>query len=123
MKGRCARCRSSVPSSERVVTELVVTGGSAIVDRAVAARRKRGEVEKRGNSARLSQPPRDASRARRAAAGIDRLDADYLGDLQMHSTCSDGAESIADLAEAALRWAGSGSASPIIPTVCRSRTG
>jgi histidinol phosphatase-like PHP family hydrolase len=94
-------------ASERVVSELVRTGASASVDAAVSASPKRGEVEKRRRFRR-------AYLSRHALRLV--LDAPlpksvvstrgYGGDLQMHSTWSDGVESIADLAEAAyeLGW-------------------
>src|SRR6188474_1341880 len=95
------------PSSERIVRELVQTGESAIVTAAVAASTKRSDVEKRRRF-RRAYLSRHAMRVALDAP----LDAaivstrDYLGDLQMHSTWSDGVESIADLAEAAyeLGW-------------------
>jgi histidinol phosphatase-like PHP family hydrolase len=90
-------------STERIVMELVTTGGSPTVDRAVAASSHRGEVEKRRRFRR-------AYLSRHAMRVV--LDADfpasivgtknYRGDLQMHSTWSDGVESVAGLAEAAI---------------------
>jgi histidinol phosphatase-like PHP family hydrolase len=95
------------PSSERIVRELVKTGESASVAAAVAASSKRLEVEKRRRF-RRAYLSRHAMRVALDAP----LDAaivstrDYGGDLQMHSTWSDGVESIADLAAAAyeLGW-------------------
>ena len=95
------------PSSERVVTELLRTGASASVDAAVAASSKRGEVEKRRRF-RRAYLSRHAMRIALDAP----LDSEivstrtYQGDLQMHSTWSDGVESIEGLAEAAfeLGW-------------------
>lgn len=95
------------PSSERVVRELVQTGESASVTAAIAASPKRTDVEKRRRF-RRAYLSRHAMRIALDAP----LDAstvstrDYLGDLQMHSTWSDGVETIADLAEAAyeLGW-------------------
>ena len=94
-------------ASERVVTELVRTGASASVDAAVNASAKRGEVEKRRRF-RRAYLSRHALRvvldAPLPAAVVSTRT--YLGDLQMHSTWSDGVESIAGLAEAAheLGW-------------------
>jgi histidinol phosphatase-like PHP family hydrolase len=94
-------------STERIVAELVRTGASASVDAAVSASSKKGDVEKRRRFRR-------AYLSRHALRLV--LDAplpkavvstrSYLGDLQMHSTWSDGGESIAGLAEAAyeLGW-------------------
>ena len=96
------------PSSERVVAELVRTGAWASVDAAVNASPKKREVEKlRGF--RRAYLSRHALRlvfdATLPASVVSPRS--YLGDLQMHSTWSDGGESIAELAEgaAALGWA------------------
>ena len=95
-------------STERVVAELVKTGASASVERSIAASSKRTDVEKRRTFRRayLSRHTmRLALDAPLPAAIVSTRS--YRGDLQMHSTWSDGAESIADLAEgaAALGWA------------------
>jgi histidinol phosphatase-like PHP family hydrolase len=95
------------PSSERIVAELVRTGAAPSVDAAVAASSQRAEVEKR-RKFRRAYLSRHAMRLALDAP----LDAaivstrSYLGDLQMHSTWSDGAETIEDLAEGAfaLGW-------------------
>src|SRR5918993_71672 len=95
------------PSSERVVIELVRTGESAAVDAAVDASTKKAEVLKRRRFRRAY-----LSRHTMRLALDAPLDASivstrsYLGDLQMHSTWSDGGESIAELAEGAyeLGW-------------------
>jgi histidinol phosphatase-like PHP family hydrolase len=87
-------------ASERVVAELVRTGASAAVDGAVSASSKRSEVEKR-RKFRRAYLSRHAMRLALDAplpASIVSTKT-YLGDLQMHSTWSDGGESIADLAE------------------------
>ena len=94
-------------SSERVVSELVRTGHSATVDARVEASAKRGEVEKRRRF-RRAYLSRHAMRLALDAAlptAVVSTGA-YLGDLQMHSTWSDGVESIATLATAAceLGW-------------------
>jgi len=94
-------------ASERVVRELVQNGESAIVARAVEASSRRSEVYKRRafRRAYLSRRTmRVAMEARLAPSIVSRRA--YLGDLQMHSTWSDGGETIADLAEGAyeLGW-------------------
>ncbi|HZB26647.1 MAG TPA: hypothetical protein VE379_10970, partial [Vicinamibacterales bacterium] len=78
-------------SSERVVSELVRTGTSAIVDAAVGASPKKSEVEKRRRFRRayLSRHAlRLALDAPLPASVVSTRS--YLGDLQMHSTWSDG---------------------------------
>lgn len=94
-------------ASERIVRELVQSGASAAVDTAVGASSKRGEVEKR-RAFRRAYLSRHAMRLALDAPLPDTIVSTrhYLGDLQMHSTWSDGAESIDDLAEGAfaLGW-------------------
>jgi histidinol phosphatase-like PHP family hydrolase len=94
-------------ASERVVKELVNTGRSAIVDKAVAESNRRSDVEKRRTYRRAF-----LSRHAMRLALDERLPKEivstktYLGDLQMHSTWSDGVETVESLAEAAyeLGW-------------------
>ena len=91
------------PATERIIAELIASGGSAIVADAVAASTARGEVEKRQafRRAYLSRyAMRQALDAPFAESIVSR--ATYRGDLQMHSTWSDGVESIASLADAAI---------------------
>ena len=94
-------------SSERVAIEVVKTGASEAVERAVQASARRGEVEKRRKFRRayLSRHAMRLALDAPLAASIVSTKG-YLGDLQMHSTWSDGVESIADLAGAAfeLGW-------------------
>ena len=91
------------PSSERVVKELLRTGGSESVEAAIAASNKRADVEKRRRFRRAY-----LSRHTMRIALDAPLDSSivstrtYQGDLQMHSTWSDGVESIEGLAEAAI---------------------
>lgn len=84
------------PATLRIAAEVIASGRSEIVERAVEASPRRSDVERR-------RPLRDRflSRARvveilREAKGAARLT--LRGDLQMHSTWSDGGESIATLA-------------------------
>jgi histidinol phosphatase-like PHP family hydrolase len=94
-------------STERIVRELVTTGGSATVDAAVAKSGKRGEVEKRRAFRHAFLSRHTMRRVLDAALPANFVSTrSYLGDLQMHSTWSDGVESIASMAEAAqeLGW-------------------
>jgi len=94
-------------STERIAVELVKTGRSASVDRAVEASARRGEVEKRRRYRRgyLSRHAMRLALDAPLPASIVSTRA-YHGDLQMHSTWSDGVESIGSLADAAceLGW-------------------
>jgi histidinol phosphatase-like PHP family hydrolase len=90
-------------ATERVVTELVQTGESASVARAIADSPRRGDVEAR-RQYRRAYLSRHALHLVFDAALDDAIVAreHYAGDLQMHSTWSDGVESIDGLAEAAI---------------------
>jgi histidinol phosphatase-like PHP family hydrolase len=90
------------PSSTRVILEVLKTGTSPIVEQAVAESPRAREVER-------SRDLREhfLSRAQVAAALRDRslrgpALADYRGDLQMHSTYSDGTEPLEAMIEACL---------------------
>ncbi|MEO7191950.1 MAG: PHP domain-containing protein [Vicinamibacterales bacterium] len=86
------------PSSRKVILEVLATGGSERVERAVAASPKAADIARRRTLRHnfLSRAVVVATLARRLPRGPSR--ADYRGDLQMHSTWSDGGESIAELA-------------------------
>jgi histidinol phosphatase-like PHP family hydrolase len=94
-------------ATERVARELVHTGESAIVSRAVDESSRGAEVRKRRRFRRayLSRHTMRLAMDAPLPSSIVSRPA-YLGDLQMHSTWSDGGESIADLAEGAyeLGW-------------------
>lgn len=91
------------PASERVIVDVVRTGTSASVEDAIAASTRRGDVEKRRRF-RRSYLSRHTMRAALIAPLPKTVVSTraYRGDLQMHSTWSDGVESIAGLAAAAI---------------------
>jgi histidinol phosphatase-like PHP family hydrolase len=87
------------PSSLRVVGEVLETGGSATVEAAVESSGKRDDIMKRRqlregflSRAAVLQVLRDS-----AFDGISRND--HRGDLQMHSTWSDGVMTLPELVE------------------------
>jgi histidinol phosphatase-like PHP family hydrolase len=90
------------PSSTRVILEVLRTGRSATVDTAVAASPRAAEVERsRGLRTNfLSRAQVAAALANAKLRGPRRRD--YRGDLQMHSTWSDGAEPLESLIEGCL---------------------
>ena len=94
-------------ASERIILELVRTGTSATVERAVQASSRRTEVEKRRRFRRayLSRHAMRLALDARLPPSVVAITG-YRGDLQMHSTWSDGVESVASMAEAAyeLGW-------------------
>ena len=91
------------PASERIVRELVLTGSSPTVEAEIAKGGKRAEaVAKRAlrdgylSHAMLAQ----ALEARAAEWVVSQ--SNYRGDFQMHSTWSDGTETIGTMAQAAM---------------------
>ena len=90
------------PSTERIILEVLKTGGSPTVAKAIHESGRTREVEKsrglRGHYLSRSQVA--------AALKNPRLDAvrreDYRGDLQMHSVWSDGSQTLGDIVEAGL---------------------
>jgi histidinol phosphatase-like PHP family hydrolase len=101
--GAIPKIPSVGPSSERVAIEVLDQGRSATVERAVAASGKTAEVEAKRLLRRhfLSRAEVLRVLADTQLSGIAL--ADYRGDFQMHSTWSDGAVSIAELARACAR--------------------
>jgi histidinol phosphatase-like PHP family hydrolase len=88
------------PSSTRIVLEVLRTGSSPTIERAIEEGGHRADVERRrdlrGNF--LSRAQVVAALRDRKLTG-PRVE-DYRGDLQMHSTWSDGSQSLADIVEA-----------------------
>lgn len=91
------------PSSERLVRELVETGGSATVEAAIERSGKRAAVvaQRALREGYFSHMALQAVLAMRLPAAIVSRAA-YRGDFQMHSTWSDGAEGIAAMVKAGL---------------------
>jgi histidinol phosphatase-like PHP family hydrolase len=87
------------PASTRVILEVLETGASPTVERAVALSRRAPDVAKRRQwrSHFLSRAGERSALADRSLAGPDW--SDYLGDLQMHSTWSDGSQSLEEIVE------------------------
>src|SRR5688572_25015233 len=90
------------PATGRIILEYLEQGESPTLDRAVEKSGRRSEVE-----AAQAHRTNFLSRAgvlgalRSRAKGAVKL-GDYQGDLQMHTEWSDGAESIAQMASAAM---------------------
>jgi histidinol phosphatase-like PHP family hydrolase len=82
------------PSSTRVILEVLETGGSATVERAISESGKAGDIEKsrelRGTF--LSRAEVVAVLRNRRLRGLSLEE--YRGDLQMHSTYSDGSQTL-----------------------------
>jgi len=91
------------PSSTRVILEVLRTGESDVVSRAVAESGRVSDVER---SRQLRRHFLTRSRVVAALADPDLSGPSlevYRGDLQMHSTWSDGSQSLDEIAEAATR--------------------
>jgi histidinol phosphatase-like PHP family hydrolase len=90
------------PSSTRIILEILQTGTSATIEEAIAGSGQKRDIERRrdlrGNF--LSRAQVVAALKNRRLAG-PRLQ-DYRGDLQMHSTYSDGSQTLADIVEGAV---------------------
>jgi putative hydrolase len=87
------------PSSARIVMEVISAGRSATVEKAIAASGRGADVVARRTLAERFLSGAEARRVLREPAGV-RLASQYAGDLQMHSTWSDGHAPIAELAAA-----------------------
>lgn len=90
------------PSSERIVLEVLKTGASPTVEQALAARGKQAGVGEAEPAAAVSDTFLTSTQLRaalknRRLRGVT-LD-DYRGDLQMHSTYSDGTQTLASIVE------------------------
>jgi len=90
------------PSSTRIILEVLRTGTSATIEEAIATSGQKSDIERRrdlrGNFLSRSQVVA-ALRNRRLNGPALK---DYRGDLQMHSTYSDGSQTLADIVEGGL---------------------
>jgi histidinol phosphatase-like PHP family hydrolase len=98
--GRLGRIPRIGPASQRVLLEVLATGRSETVERAVDDSGRRAEIDRRRGWRRhfLSRARVRAVNADPAIAGPAL--ADYRGDLQMHSTWSDGSQALEDIVAA-----------------------
>ncbi len=91
------------PSSERIITEVVEQGHSPTVEAAVAQSTRRADVASRREFRTAFLSHFAMQRALGAPLGDGIVGrAHYRGDFQMHSTWSDGGESIATMAQACM---------------------
>src|ERR1700704_5806263 len=90
------------PSSTRVILEVLQTGTSPTIEDAIAASGQASDIERRRDLRGhfLSRSQVLAALRNKNLTG-PRLD-DYRGDLQMHSTWSDGSQTLADIVEAGI---------------------
>ena len=90
------------PSSTRVILEVLKTGRSETVERAVAASGRSGDVEKSRDMRGSFLTRAEVIAALRNATLRGPQLSTYRGDLQMHSTWSDGSQTLADIIEGGL---------------------
>jgi histidinol phosphatase-like PHP family hydrolase len=90
------------PSSSKVILEILQTGSSATIEQAIAESSQAGDITQRGDvrghflsRAQVLEALRDRS------LGGPTLK-DYRGDLQMHSTWSDGRQTLAEIVTAGI---------------------
>jgi histidinol phosphatase-like PHP family hydrolase len=90
------------PSSLRVVMEVLETGASPTVERAVAESGKRSDIDRRRDLREhfLSRAQVVSALRNRKLRGPSI--ADYHGDLQMHSVWSDGSQTLENIVEAGI---------------------
>jgi putative hydrolase len=90
------------PSSTRIILEVLRTGTSATIEDAIAGSTQKHDIERRrdlrGNF--LSRAQVVAALRNRRLKGPSPKE--YRGDLQMHSTYSDGSQTLADIVEGGL---------------------
>ena len=79
------------PASSRIILEILEHGQSAIVERAAAESEARAEVERRRG---LRSPFLSRAFALQVLSAHGDHSARYCGDLQMHSTWSDGSQTL-----------------------------
>ncbi len=90
------------PSSTRIILEVLRTGTSATVEEAIAANGQAGDIDGRrdlrGHFLSRAQVLAVLNNGKLTGPRLE----DYRGDLQMHSTWSDGSQTLADIVEAGL---------------------
>ena len=91
------------PASVRILTEFVAEGRSPTVEAAAAQSKQHGDLEKRRllRGHFLSQHAMEQAMAMRLPRAVVSR-ASFRGDFQMHTTWSDGAESVAAMVDACL---------------------
>jgi histidinol phosphatase-like PHP family hydrolase len=97
--GTLRKIRNIGPASSRVILEVLQTGTSPTVEKAIAESGQTDDIERRrdlrGHFLSRSQVLAALRNPKLTGPGLD----DYRGDLQMHSTWSDGSQSLEDIIE------------------------
>jgi putative hydrolase len=100
--GTLRRIKHVGPASTRVILEVLETGRSAIVEEAIASSESREDLAARAQYRRHFLSRAEVVRALADHRLTGPALADLRGDLHMHSTWSDGSDSIAAMADACL---------------------
>ncbi|HJZ75839.1 MAG TPA: DNA polymerase/3'-5' exonuclease PolX [Vicinamibacterales bacterium] len=90
------------PSSTRVILEVLQTGTSATIERAIAESGQGTDVERRRDLRGHFLSRSQVLAAFRNRKLVGPQIADYKGDLQMHSTWSDGSQTLEDIVRAGM---------------------
>jgi putative hydrolase len=88
------------PGSTRVIREILETGASPTVERAIEQSERRADIERRRELRRHFLSRAEVRRVLADAALDGPTVAQYCGDLQMHSEWSDGSPTLDEIADA-----------------------
>lgn len=100
--GALPRIAGIGPSSTRVIREILETGGSPTVDRAIAGSARRADIERRRQLRQHFLSRAEVRRVLADASLSGPTAQQYRGDLQMHSEWSDGSPTVQEIAVACL---------------------
>lgn len=100
--GSLPRISGVGPGSTRVITEILDSGGSPSVEKAIQESDRRADVERRRGLRQHVLSRAEALRILRDPSLTGPSRDDYRGDLQMHSEWSDGTPTMREVAEACL---------------------
>ena len=95
--GEFAKVPGLGPSSMRVVTEVIASGGSPSAEKLIDDSGKRADIDKRRGLSSGFLSRAEALRILEDPSCDGPSPADYRGDLQMHSEWSDGSASVAEM--------------------------
>jgi putative hydrolase len=98
--GRLPRIRGIGPASTRVIHEVLDTGGSPTVERAIDDSGRRADIDRRRSLRRHFLSRAEVLRILGDPSLEGPRPDEYLGDLQMHSEWSDGNATLAEIAAA-----------------------
>jgi histidinol phosphatase-like PHP family hydrolase len=101
--GALPRISGIGPGSARIIGEVLDTGESPTVERAIDASERRSDIERRRHLRRHFLSRAEVIRILREPSFAGLSLEDYRGDLQMHSEWSDGYPTVQQIAEACLQ--------------------